>query len=245
MKKALHLCTQTLLATSLFITSAQAEFSGWFGINDPWPGGYAYLSLGQTGPIAQGNWQLRSDGLASVEFQRSPSFGGTPAFGFTLSVRPGGSGRFEIPGNPTNSYQVQLAYNFGLPVAGNQAGFYDANGYHALPGTGSTPALVTSASGLQFVVICGAQASSAVLQVQDWQATVVAPLPAFKVAWTNNTVNLSWPSPSTGFVLQQNDNPANTNGWSTSDYAITDTGTQKSITIPQPTGRLFFRLAKP
>jgi hypothetical protein len=245
MKKALHLCTQTLLATGLFITSAQAEFAGWFGINNPGPGGRVTLGVGETGPVAQGNWLLRSDGGNRVEFQRSPSSDGVPAQGFTLMVSPGGTGRFEIAGDPTNSYQVQFTYNFGFPVAGNQAGFYDANGHHTLTGTGYNSAFVTPASGLQFVVICGAQASSAVLQVQDWQATVVAPLPAFKVAWTNNTVNVSWPSPSTGFVLQQNDNPANTNGWSTSDYAITDTGTQKSITIPQPTGRLFFRLAKP
>ena len=245
MKKALHLCTQTLLATGLFITSAQAEFAGWFAIDNPGPGGYIGLPTGSIGPIAQGNWQLRSSGLSRVEFYRSPSVAPIPAQGFTLMVSPGGTGRFEIAGEPTSSYQFQFTYNFGFPVAGNQAGFYDANGYHTLTGTGYNSAFVTPASGLQFVVICGAQASSAVLQVQDWQATVVAPLPAFKVAWTNNTVNVSWPSPSTGFVLQQNDNPANTNGWSASGYTITDTGTQKSITIPQPTGSLFFRLTKP
>ena len=91
----------------------------------------------------------------------------------------------------------------------------------------------------------GSQTYMAVLQVQDWQANPVVLPPTLKVSWTNNTVNVSWPSPSTGFVLQQNANPANTNGWSASGYTITDTGTQKSITIPLPTGSLFFRLAKP
>ena len=58
----------------------------------------------------------------------------------------------------------------------------------------------------------------------------------------NNTVTVSWPSPSTGFVLQQNNNANNVAGWSTFGGTINDNGTIKSMTISPPTGNLFFRL---
>ena len=55
-----------------------------------------------------------------------------------------------------------------------------------------------------------------------------------------STINVSWPSPSTGWTLQQNSD-LTTTGWSTSG-GISDNGTNKSITITPPTGNLFFRL---
>jgi hypothetical protein len=57
------------------------------------------------------------------------------------------------------------------------------------------------------------------------------------------TVKISWPSPSTGFTLQQNSNLA-TATWATSGFSISDDGTNKSITVSPPTGNLFFRLLK-
>jgi hypothetical protein len=44
-------------------------------------------------------------------------------------------------------------------------------------------------------------------------------------------------------LLQQNSDPANPGGWSTSGYTVTDDGSNQSITIPSPPGNLFFRLA--
>jgi hypothetical protein len=55
-----------------------------------------------------------------------------------------------------------------------------------------------------------------------------------------STINVSWPSPSTGWTLQQNSD-LTTTSWSTSG-GISDNGTNKSITITSPTGNLFFRL---
>jgi hypothetical protein len=66
--------------------------------------------------------------------------------------------------------------------------------------------------------------------------------PTLTVTHSSNTVTVSWPSPATGFVLQQNSNLAVTNGWATSGFSISDDGTNKSITISSPTGNLFFRL---
>ena len=63
------------------------------------------------------------------------------------------------------------------------------------------------------------------------------------VTHSGNSVIISWPSASTGFVLQQNSNLATTN-WTTSS-GISDDGTNKSITITSLTGNLFFRLSHP
>jgi hypothetical protein len=68
--------------------------------------------------------------------------------------------------------------------------------------------------------------------------------PTLTVTHAGNNVTVSWPSPSTGFQLQQNSNLATTN-WTTSGFSIFDDGTNKSITISSPTGNLFFRLKNP
>jgi hypothetical protein len=58
---------------------------------------------------------------------------------------------------------------------------------------------------------------------------------------TTNTVVVSWPSPSTGFVLQQNP-VVNTTNWVNFGQTPADNGTTKSIVVNPPTGNLFFRL---
>ncbi|MGD0208953.1 MAG: hypothetical protein ABSC89_15235 [Verrucomicrobiota bacterium] len=64
--------------------------------------------------------------------------------------------------------------------------------------------------------------------------------PLLTITHSGNSVTVSWPSPSTGWTLQQNSDLATSN-WSTSS-GISDNGTIKSITITSPTGNLFFRL---
>ena len=70
-----------------------------------------------------------------------------------------------------------------------------------------------------------------------------APLPALAIRRSNNSLIVSWPSPSAGFVLQQNSEPARAVGWQTSDYTISDDGTNKSISVSLPAPNLFFRLS--
>jgi hypothetical protein len=60
---------------------------------------------------------------------------------------------------------------------------------------------------------------------------------------TTNSVRVSWPSPSAGFILQQNLSVANTN-WANFIGSTNDDGTNKSVTITPPTGNLYFRLKK-
>ena len=59
-----------------------------------------------------------------------------------------------------------------------------------------------------------------------------------------NTVMISWPSPSTGFNLQQNTD-LTTATWVTPSESVTDNGTLKFIIVNPPAGNRFYRLSKP
>ena len=56
-----------------------------------------------------------------------------------------------------------------------------------------------------------------------------------------NSVVISWPSPSTGFVLQQSSNLAPAL-WNNIPQIPADNGTIKTVVISQPSGNFFFRL---
>jgi hypothetical protein len=67
--------------------------------------------------------------------------------------------------------------------------------------------------------------------------------PSLTIQWINpTTVKVSWASPSTGFVLQQNNNLANANSWANFGGMVNDNGTIKSVIISPPSGTLYFRL---
>ena len=71
-------------------------------------------------------------------------------------------------------------------------------------------------------------------------------LPSLTIARTaTNTVAISWPSPSTGFTLQQNTNGIATVNWSNVLTAPTDNGTTKTVIVDQPSGNRFYRLSSP
>jgi hypothetical protein len=66
--------------------------------------------------------------------------------------------------------------------------------------------------------------------------------PTLAVTLTStNTALVSWPSPSTGWNLQQNTNLATMN-WITPPESVNDDGTNKSIVVNPPAGNMFYRL---
>jgi hypothetical protein len=65
--------------------------------------------------------------------------------------------------------------------------------------------------------------------------------PVLTITHSGSNVTVSWPSPSTGFVLQQNDNLSTAN-WTASGFMVSSNSTTMSITIIAPPGNLFFRL---
>ena len=62
---------------------------------------------------------------------------------------------------------------------------------------------------------------------------------------TTNTVAVSWPSPSTGFTLQQNTNGIATVNWSNVVVTPTDDGTTKTVIVNPPMRYRYYRLFKP
>ena len=61
---------------------------------------------------------------------------------------------------------------------------------------------------------------------------------------TTNTVAVSWPSPSTGFTLQQNTNGVALVNWSNVTATIQDDGTTKTLIVNPPSGHRFYRLKR-
>jgi hypothetical protein len=69
--------------------------------------------------------------------------------------------------------------------------------------------------------------------------------PALTVQSTaTNSVVLTWPSPSTGYFLQQNTNLTTTN-WNFNAQVPIDDGTNKNVVVMSPVGNMFYRLYHP
>jgi len=69
-------------------------------------------------------------------------------------------------------------------------------------------------------------------------------VPSLTISLTaTNAVFISWPSPSTGYVLEQNSDLGTTN-WVGVAQAPADNGTNKSVVINPSVGKLFYRLKK-
>jgi hypothetical protein len=115
-------------------------------------------------------------------------------------------------------------------------GGLSTNGQYSLSGTIGQPDAGVAMNGGNYSVTGGFWSLISVIQTTG--------APALTVAHSGNSVTISWPSPSTGFVLQQNSDLATTN-WIPANSIIADDGTTKSITITSATGNLFFRLKSP
>ena len=110
-------------------------------------------------------------------------------------------------------------------------------GMYAVSGTIGQPDASGAMTGSNYSLTGGFWALISVVQ------TPGAPLLTITLNPQLSTINVSWPSPSTGWTLQQNSD-LTTTSWSTSS-GISDNGTIKSITITSPAGNLFFRLSYP
>jgi hypothetical protein len=106
---------------------------------------------------------------------------------------------------------------------------------YSVSGTIGQPDASGAMSGGNFSVTGGFWSLIAVVQTSG------APLLTITLNPQLSTVTISWPSPATGFVLQQNPDLATAN-WTTSGFTVSSNSTTMSITITSPTGNLFFRL---
>jgi len=113
------------------------------------------------------------------------------------------------------------------------------NRYHG----GYATALAVDGSGNAFVTgsSFGSDGSSDYLTIKYSPAGV----PLLTIArTTTNTVAVSWPSPSTGFTLQQNTDLATTN-WAPVGTTPADDGTTRTVIVNPPVGNKFYRLVHP
>lgn len=77
-------------------------------------------------------------------------------------------------------------------------------------------------------------------------AYLFSPIPSLTIRPTaTNTVAVSWPSPSTGWTLQQNTNNVGSVNWSNAPGPIQDDDTNKTLIVNPPIGNRFYRLFKP
>jgi hypothetical protein len=66
--------------------------------------------------------------------------------------------------------------------------------------------------------------------------------PTLTIAEGGNSAIVSWPYPSTGYVLQTNNNLSTTNWSNYTGAIVTNVAGSNDVTITPPTGHLFFRL---
>ena len=77
-----------------------------------------------------------------------------------------------------------------------------------------------------------------------WSAVVLGQPPVLRIALTStNTVLLTWPSASTGFVLQECTD-LNQALWSGVEADQIDNGTIRSVVLPMPPETCFYRLKR-
>lgn len=130
---------------------------------------------------------------------------------------------------------VCAAENYAIDsykIAGG--GGTSTNGQYSVNGTIGQHDAGTAMTGGSYSLAGGFWSLIAVVQ------TPGAPL--LTITHSGNNVVVSWPSPSTGFALQQNSNLANGAGWSSFNGTVNDNGVTKSVTNSPPIGNLFFRL---
>ena len=109
------------------------------------------------------------------------------------------------------------------------------NGQYSLSGTIGQPDASGAMSGGNYSLTGGFWSMISVVQTPG--------APALYVSHSGNTVTVYWQNIS-GWSLQQNNNLANTGGWSASGGWTTSNGTN-SLIVANPLGNLFYRLAHP
>ncbi|MBI3850307.1 MAG: hypothetical protein HY298_08470 [Verrucomicrobia bacterium] len=120
----------------------------------------------------------------------------------------------------------------------DSGGGTSTGGVYVVSGTVGQPDAGATMSGGNYSVDGGFWSFIAAVQ------TPGAPLLSIRLT-TTNTVAVSWPSPSTGFTLQQNTNGLGTVNWSNIVITPSDDGTTKTIIVNPPTGNRFYRLKNP
>ena len=134
----------------------------------------------------------------------------------------------------TTSVRAQTYSIDWYKIAG---GGTSTNGQYSLSGTIGQPDAGLAMAGGNYSLTGGFWSLISAVQ------TPGAPL--LKITRSGTSVIVSWPSPATGWKLQQNSNGLETADWSDVTDTLQDDGTTKTVTVNPPAGNRFYRLFKP
>jgi hypothetical protein len=113
-------------------------------------------------------------------------------------------------------------------------------GAYSVSGTVGQPEAGPTLAGGNFAVTGGFWALVEVIQSPG--------APLLKIRREGPNVVISWPNPSTGFVLQQTTELSASSGamvWTDTALVPTEDGLEKIVTMPVSPGHRFFRLKRP
>jgi hypothetical protein len=131
----------------------------------------------------------------------------------------------------------------GVPA--NNIAKWDGSTWSALGSGMNSTVSALAVSGTGSDLYAGGSFTTAGGKLSSCMARAILRLPSLTLLQTNSSsVAVSWPSPSPGFVLQQNTDGLGSVNWSNVTDAMLDDGTNKMITQPMGTNR-FFRLVLP
>ena len=129
------------------------------------------------------------------------------------------------------------AQNYAIDWQIDAGGGTSTGGVYSVSGTIGQPDAGTMSSG-GYSLNGGFWSLLSLVQTPD--------APLLTITFTStNTAMVSWPSPSTGFNLQQNTNGIGALNWSNVSAGIQDNGTIKYLIVNPPAGNRFYRLFKP
>jgi hypothetical protein len=180
-----------------------------------------------------------------VLYTNIPNNGVAVLSDFVTTADVNGDGKVDLilanQGNGGNSSLIVLT--------NNGSGVFVQAAYIAMGNSGANWIAAADFNGDGKVDIACANRNSNSVSV-FFNASIFPPptaTPPLNINPSGSGIQVSWPSASAGWSLQQNPNlttmPWGPGGYS--GYTISDDGTTKSLTIPSPPGNLFFRLFHP
>lgn len=183
-----------------------------------------------------------------VDLRVTEYSGLNPTNTFHVGTSASGNGSTASSGSITTTTTNELLFGAGITAAVFNA-----------PGGGFAQRVITSPDGDivedQVALVPGPYPAPASLNSGAWLMQIAAfnsappepGPPALRIfLTTTNTAIIAWPSPSTGFTLQQNSNLDTTNSnWITATNTVTVAGSENQVTVSPLTGNQFFRLLQP
>jgi len=172
-----------------------------------------------------------------------------------------GSAKVPIPYSHIDYYN-KYGYAYGINEAGAVVGDLEDDAFSTVPfvwdaqyGTRDLNTLLASSTTYAYPGnLCNGHAINNAGQIlvstgyihYSLLTPVSPPAPTLTIQLTaSNTLAVSWPSPSSGFVLQQNTNGISTVNWSNVIDTIQDDGTNKQLIVSPTSQVCFYRLFKP